>query len=320
MKPIPESLLHGPFTRAQALAAGATKKMLEGQRFVVVYRGVWRHRDHQMTDDDWVRAARLALPVEAQLTGITRLQQLGLDFGPRLPVRFVIQGELHLAFENVFLHRTVKLPPSDDVGVVVPAAFIAYCARARVIDVIKVGDWLLRGRHMTANELRDLALSALWRDGADEAIWVLDHLDRRSRSLKESETRAVLNFAGLPAPGVNVPIDVGEDVEVVGDLVYRGYGLAVEYEGAHHQEDRRQYNSDLDRYALMRGAGVPYVQVTKEKLDRPKTLVGEVYRSLLSCGYTGPPPTFGERWRQLFAPLSAAAGPRQDRIARRAVG
>lgn len=320
MKPVPDLLLHGPFTRAQALALGVSKKMLEGRRFAPVFRGVWRHHAYEMTDDDWVLAATLALPESAKLTGITRIQQLGLDFGPRLPVRFVVEGELHLAFERVFLHRTRKLPPTDAVGVAPAGAFIAYCARSRVIDAIKVGDWLVAGGHTTRAEVRDLALAAPWRDGAHEAIWVLDHVDERSRSLKESETRAVLGFAGLPTPEVNVAVDVREHVEVIGDLVYRAQGVVVEYEGVQHQEDREQYSSDLDRYALMRSAGVTYVQVTKEKLSRPKTLVGEVYRVLVERGYSGPPPAFGDRWHQLFLPLSVAVGPRRARIAGRAVG
>ena len=48
----------------------------------------------------------------AHLTGVSRLRACGLDYGPRLPVRFVIEGDLHLAFDNVFLHRTKKLLPS----------------------------------------------------------------------------------------------------------------------------------------------------------------------------------------------------------------
>ncbi len=319
MRPVPVELLGGPFTRAQAKSLGVTDRQLEGARFVRLFPRVYRLADHAMTYDDWVVAARLALPEHAHLTGISRLQQLGLDFGQRWPIRFVVGSDLHLALPGIFLHRTVRLPPVDDVGVVVPAAFIAYCARARAIDAIKVGDWLLRGGHLTADSLRDLCLAALWRDGAHEATWVLEHLDARSRSLKESEVRSVFAFAGLPRPEVNVAVDVREDIEVIGDLVYREQGLVVEYEGMQHQQDRVQYTSDLDRYALMRGAGVPYVQVTKEKLERPKTLVGEVYRALLARGYTGPPPTFGEHWRQLFLPVSIAVGPRRDRIAGRAV-
>lgn len=266
-----------------------------------------------MSDDDWVAAARLAVPPSAHLTGITRIQQLGLGYGPRRPIRFVVESDLHLALDGIFLHRTKRLAPTDAVGVTVPAAFIAYCARARVVDAIKVGDWLLHHGHMSCEDVRGLALSALWRDGALEAVWVLDHLDGRSRSLKESEVRAVLAFAGLPRAEVNVAVDVREDLEVIGDLVYREHGLVVEYEGSHHQEDRNQYTRDLDRYALLRGAGVPYVQVTKEKLARPKTLVGEVYRALLALGYSGPPPAFGEQWRQLFLSVTVAVGPRRDR-------
>jgi hypothetical protein len=319
VRPLPAELLHGPFTRARAAELGVTSRMLQGRRFVRVHHEVWLHRDCLMTTRDRIMAAKLALPADAHLTGITRLQEAGLDFGPKRPLRFVIGRDHHLVLDDVFLHRTKRLPPVDEVGVVVPAAFLAYCARARVIDAIKVGDWLLHGGHMTVADLRTLALSALWRDGAHEAIRVADHLCAGSRSLMESETRAVLAFAGLPVPSVNVAVDVKEEVEVIGDFVYREHGLVVEYEGTHHQEDRAQYVADLERYALMRAAGVPYLQVTKEKLRRPKTLVGEVYRALVARGYPGPPPEFGEDWRPLFLPVSAMVGPRRDRIAGRAV-
>lgn len=319
MRPIPPELLRGPFTREQARSLGVTDRQLDGARFVRVFPRVFRAATVDLSEAQWIDAARMALPTDAHLTGITRLQQLGLDYGPRRPLRFVVERDLHLDLDDVFLHRTKRLPPVDEVGVVVPAAFVAYCARARVIDAIKVGDWLLRNRHTTMEAIRDLALAALWRDGAHEAVWILGHLDGRSRSLKESETRAVLVFSGLPRPGVNVAVDVGEDVEVVGDLVYREFGVAVEYEGAHHQVDRSQYLSDLDRYALMRGAGTRYVQVTNERLGRPKIVVGEVYRALLLGGYTGPPPKFDDLWRLLFLPVSVAVGPRWARITGRAV-
>lgn len=289
--------------------------MLQGARFVRVFPEVWRARDHEMSTEDWIHAATLALPAHARLTGISRLQLLGLEFGPRRPIRFVVEGDLHLAIDGIFLHRTKRLPPTDEVGVTPAAAFIAYVARARVIDAIKVGDWLLREGHMTLAELRALALSALWRDGAHEAVWILDHVDVRSRSLKESETRAVLEFSGLPAPEVNVTVPVGEEVTVIGDLVYRRWRVVVEYEGSHHQEDRAQYVADLDRYALMRNADVTYVQATHEKLAHARTLVGEVFRALVAQGYAGAPPVFGERWRLLFARVSVAVGPRRDRAA-----
>lgn len=319
MRPLPDELSTGPFTRLRARELGITDRQLDGKRFVRIYPRVHRTADHEMTADDWVTAARLALPDGAHLTGISRLQQLGLDFGPRLPVRFVVEGELHLAFENVFLHRTRRLPPTDDVGVTVAAAYLSYCAHARVIDAIKVGDWLLNHKHTTIDEIKALALSGLWRHGADEAIWILDHLDGRSRSLMESETRAILSFAGLGGYEVNAAVDVGEDVEVIGDLVYRRWRTVVEYEGGQHQEDRAVYTADIDRYGLIRDSEHRYVQVTKERIRQPRILVGTVYRTLLKAGYDGPPPAFGTQWELLFRSVSVAVGPRRDRIHRPAV-
>ncbi|MFC7495398.1 MULTISPECIES: hypothetical protein [unclassified Nocardioides] len=279
-----------------------------------MYPRVFRAAGHEMTPEDWVTAAQLALPDRAHLTGITRLQQLGLDFGPSFPLRFVIEGELHLAFEKIFLHRTKRLPPTDGVGVTVPAAYLSYCARARVIDAIKVGDWLLFHGHTTAAEIMALAFSGLWRDGADEAIWILEHLDGRARSLMESETRAILRFCGLTGPEVNAAVDVGEHIEVIGDLVYRQWRTVVEYEGSQHQEDREVYGHDLDRYGLMRAAGIDYVQVTKERIRKPRSLAGEVFRTLLRNGYDGPPPEFGVQWELLFRPVRVAVGQKHDRF------
>jgi hypothetical protein len=317
MKQIPSPLLTGPFTHIRAKELGVSARMLMGKRFVQLFPRVHRHADHKMTDSDWVRAAALALPEDACLTGITRIQEAGLDYGPRRPIRFVVARDHHIDLEGIFLHRTRKMPPTDDVGVTLDAAFIAYCARARVIDAIKVGDWLLRHTEMTISGVRDLALAQLWRDGADEALWILDHLNGESRSLLESETRAVLTFAGLLCPEVNGLLELEDGLVVMPDLLYRQYRVVVEYEGSQHQEDRGLYVGDIDRYAAYRRAHVRYVQVTKERLSRPKTLVEEVYRELLAGGYDGPAPEFGERWRLLFASVSTAVGPR-DYIRRRA--
>src|SRR4029077_13363359 len=113
----------GPFTRAQACDLGVTKAMFAGHRFVRVHPRVWRHHEHAMTWDDEVVAARLTLPPRAQLTHLTRIQKLGLAFGPRHPLHFVVQGDLHLALEGIFLHRTKLLASTDTVGVIPAAAF-----------------------------------------------------------------------------------------------------------------------------------------------------------------------------------------------------
>lgn len=296
MHAIPESLTHRPFTRAEAIAAGITSRMLQGRRFVRLHPGVHRRVDHVMSRSDEVLAARLALPPGARLTGLTRLQGLGLDFGPRWPLHLVVEGDLHLAVKGVFLHRTVLMPPANDEAVslaVAYIAYIAYLAGARVIDAIKAGDWLLREKHVTAHEIVELAEEQQWRAGAAEALWILQHLDSDARSLPESEMRVMLSFEGLPRADVNQPVDLTGALPYIADLYYRDQRVAVEYEGAHHQEDREAYGGDIDRYADLRRADVHYVQVTREKQARPRILIGEVYRALFARGYCGPLPRTG---------------------------
>lgn len=314
MRPFPEKLRSGPFTREQALAAGVTPAMLRGARLVRIHEAVYRHRDHVMTWEDSVSAARMALPRSARLTHISRIQELGLDLGPRRPLHFVVEGDLHLALRDVILHRTKRLAPHDDSGVSPTAAFIAYCSTARLIDAIKVGDWLLAHDHMTPASLTALALTDRWRDGADEALLVSEWLDGRSRSVKESELRAVLRAAGLPRPSPNHRLPLGEDALAFGDLVFVEQGLVVEFEGSHHQTDREQYVSDIERYALMRAHRVPYLQVTHEQLSRARTLVGTVFRALVDHGYAGPPPSFDEEWTALFTVVRHLLPSRRERL------
>lgn len=83
----------------------------------------------------------------------------------------------------------------------------------------------------------------------------------------------------------------------------------------HHQEDRRQYVKGVGRYAWMRGRDLVYVQVTHELPSRPRSLVGEVYRALVSRGYAGSSPELGASWRALFGPLSDAVPRRRHRRA-----
>lgn len=306
MNNIPTKLRKGPFTRRQARAAGVSARMLSGQRFVRIHPRVWRCADHEMSDADRVQAARLAMPPDAHVTGITRLRMEGLDFGSATPVRFVIDRDHHIALDGIFLHRAKKLPPTDDKGVVITAAFICFCATARTIDAIKVGDWLLYRGKMTKDELLERALAEPWRAGADEARFVVNYLEARSRSLQESDLRSCLGFAGLPVPESNAEVLLDSRRVVAGDLVYRDLGLIIEYEGEHHQFDRDQYNSDIDRYADLRDSGLDYVQVTKEKSRRPERLVREIHERMVARGYVGPEPTFGDHWRLLFLPLSVA--------------
>ena len=306
---IPDAFIHRPFQRLDALDAGVPARVLEGVRFRRLHKGVYVHRIHEMTWADHVEAARLALPDEARTTGTTRLRQLGFSLGSEWPLHFVVEGDLHLALEGVFLHRTVKMPPCDDEGVTAEAAFVAFCAEARLIDAIKMGCVLLNRERLDLDLVDQILTEEKWRRGVVETAYVLPFLDDRCRSMTEAELLALFVFAGLPMPDVNVAIEVAPGVELTPDFRFVQYGQVVEYEGGQHQDDRGQYVADIDRYALYRRHDVPYEQVTKERMRSPKATVRMVHRALVEQGYDGPPPDFGEQWDDLFRPLADVVRP-----------
>jgi hypothetical protein len=328
---VPEELRHRPFSKSEALALGLTVYMLSGPTWVRLFPRVWVHRDHVMTDADWILAATLAMPSRAQLSHVSRLRALGLSVNDVLPVHFTISGDLHIATSEIFLHRTAVLPPLDEVGVTPSAAFIQYCATARFIDAITVGDWLLHRRHMTLLEVAELSRRDDWRPGAHQVRRVLRHLDAGSRSLPESEVRVLLVFAGLPEPEANVPITVGDELLGVVDLLIRAVMLALEYEGRQHAESVIQFNRDIGRYAAFRRSGVEYLQITHEMKAKPTVMVRRVHARMVELGYAGPAPVFGPMWDGLFeaiptgpvrqSPIRAGKGdsgtaPRPDRRSR----
>jgi hypothetical protein len=306
MKQIPVSLRGRPFTHLEARAAGVSERMLRGKRFVRVHPRVWRCAEDELSDRDRLTAAQLAMPSDARVTGLTRIQMEGLRFGPAMPLHFVVARDHHIALDGIFLHRTKRMPLTDDKGVAIELAYVAYCATARTLETIKVGDWLLHRGLMDLDRLVTHASAEPWRDGALEAIWVSHHLDARSRSLMESETRCFLSFAGLPLPESNGEVLLDDRRLIAGDLLYRELGLVIEYEGEHHQADRAQYVSDIDRYESLRASGLDYVQVTKEKARRPRRLVLAIHARMEAHGYQGPAPFFGDQWDQLFLPLTVA--------------
>lgn len=308
---IPDDFLDRPFGREEALDAGIPARVLEGTRFRRLHKGVYVHRGHEMTWEDHVEAAQLALPASARTTGTTRLRQLGFAQGSEWPLHFVVQGDLHLELDGVFLQRTVKMPPSDDDGASTAAAFVAFCAEARVIDAIKMGCVLLNKERLDLDLLDQILTEEKWRRGVPETAYVLPFLDDRCRSMAEAELLTLFVFAELPMPDVNVAIEVAPGVELTPDFRFVQYAQVVEYEGGQHLDDRGQYVADIDRYALYRRHDIPYEQVTKERMRSPKATVRLVHRALVARGYDGPPPRFGEQWDSLFRPVADVVRPKR---------
>jgi hypothetical protein len=144
--------------------------------------------------------------------------------------------------------------------------------------------------------------------GAPETAYALPFLDDRCRSMPEAELLAYVVFAGLPLPEVNRTIELGDGVELTPDQWFAACTFAVEYEGRQHQEDRHQYNADIDRYGVYRRHGIGYELITRERLRSPRATVRRVHRALVERGYDGPPPDFDGMWLRLYEGLADLVG------------
>lgn len=61
--------------------------MLQGKRFQRLFHGVYATAG-PVDLEDLIAAARLVLPPDAMVSGVTALRRAGLDIGADLPVRF----------------------------------------------------------------------------------------------------------------------------------------------------------------------------------------------------------------------------------------
>lgn len=300
--PVPAHLRNRAFDRSEALEAGITPRMLQHPRFELVLPSVYRLRGVELTPRQWIAAAHRALPADARLSHTTVLWELGLELGHFKPMHFTVARDLHLAIGDVFLHRTEVMPPSDDRRVSVESAYVGSAVSMRLIDVIAAGDWLLHREYMTKASLAAFIERDSWRPGTAVVRDALRWMDGRSRSLKESETRCILVFAGLPEPELNLDVFDQNGVFLgCGDLVYQRWKVLIEYEGRQHADDPAQFASDIDRYARWRADGWEYVQVVQARLHAPIALVRQVHRVLVERGYDGAAPVFGARWHRLLA-------------------
>lgn len=313
--PVPSTLLGRPFHRDEAIELGVSARQLEHRRFVELLPRVYRHTDTLMTPQAWVSAASLALPPDAHVSHQTRLVGLGLEYGSLMPMHFTIGRDLHLAVPNVFLHRTVRLPAATAAGVSVAASVVGFASIARQLDVIVVIDWLVHRGHLDIATLERIVVEDWWRPGTGTTGAALVHVEPRSRSLPESEVRVLLCCAGLPRPVSNDALHAGDTLLGYGDLVYRDLRLVIEYEGRQHALDTAQFQRDIHRYRSFRDADVAYLQITREMLRHPRTVVTAIHQAMVARGYVGPAPDFGPTWQRLLEvpdPLRHHARPRRS--------
>ena len=138
-------------------------------------------------------------------------------------------------------------------------------------------------------KVRDIEAVAAGRPGVrglTQLSRTLDLVDGGAESPYESLTRMLFARAGFPRPETQIPVvdEYGILVAVI-DMGWRDYLVGVDFEGAHHWTDPRQWRWDAERYSLLPELGWFDVRVTSGMVhNSPRRFLDRVGRALIARG------------------------------------
>jgi hypothetical protein len=290
-----------PFTTVGATDVGLTAAGLRGPAVRREHHGVYVESFVEPGVGTSIAAARLVLPGDALLDGVSALHALGATVGEPRPLRFVSTHPHQVRRPGIRVRRVRSLPPpaEDRDCVTAVVAFLVAAQELDLVELVAAGDWLVRLDLTTPAGLRAAAQNHHGR-GAVLARRAATLVRERVDSVRETRLRLCLVLAGLPEPEVNPVVTLdGRKVGRV-DLLLRRWRVVLEYEGDQHRTDRRQWNTDIGRHELLAEGAVTLVRVTSQRMRHPRAVVTLVVRALRSAGWDGPDPLFDDEWHRLF--------------------
>jgi len=307
-QPTPRLDVRRPFTRADAVAAGISRKMLRGSRFRRIFRGVYVDAEVPDQPDIRTAAALMLHPAEAFASHYSAARLYGVPVPAHsLEHVTVWEAERRVYRPGLQPHAT-QYPTEDDVRVVrgmrvsTPCRmFVELASVLGLVDLVVVGEALIRMRLATRMQIVSYC-NASPAQHASDARRAAEFLRDRVESPMETRLRMLIVLAGLPEPEVNwIVVDEDGVVRCRLDLAYPALKLAVEYDGRQHVEDVAQWNRDLERREWLDLAGWRIIVVTAEGLLRtPAAVVERVRHALADRGCYIAKPLLRDDWQPHF--------------------
>lgn len=295
-----------PFTRGEAIQAGISAWVLRGPAYRRLLPNVYVDTTVPLTPS-LAAVAPLAVAVEsAWVSHISAARVHGA------PVPAMAGEHVSVVRESDRLRRagvtshvapvTSRIVNIEGHRVSAPVQmFVELAGQLTLVDLVVVGDWLVRKNLVTLERLRAFAAESSLPDVAAAraaASLVRDRVD----SPMETRVRLLLVFAGFPEPEVNLVI-AGVDGQPRRrfDLCWPGVKVIVEYDGRHHVEREEQWEADLARREKIDdGEWRLIVLVAKDVYKRPDLALVRIERLLRDKGLPGLPTMLSDAWRAHF--------------------
>ena len=276
--------------------------MLRGKHFRSLHRGVWCLQSTELTFDLQVRAAVLAVPVDAVLSHVSALRWHGVQVGRQTPVHFSTTSPSQVKHDIVLHRRSHRLTAVALRGIDVLGPDRSFVDSATILglrDLVRAGDALVRMGKTSVDTLLEFVISSHL-DGVVRARQAASLIRERVDSFRETDLRLLLTTAGLSEPAVNLEVYSDNGTWIArGDLILEHLRIMVEHDGWLHERDAAQRQKDHLRRERIEAAGWTLVVITVEDFRHPTSIVARVHEAMVRRGYRGAPPELGCLWHQI---------------------
>ena len=274
---LPRALAAGPFTVAEARAAGVLPTRLRHTSLSAPTRGVRVHPPPR-TLLDHCTALAVALSRPFAYSHVTAAELHGIPLpapwrvgDPVHTIRPTASAPIHRP--EVCGHRGLEGRRTTQLRLLPATGLLdTWCdlgATLEPLDLVVAGDWVLNKCPGGPADLVEAVAARTGHRGVRRLRAALPSL--RVGSGSPMETRARLEFlaAGLPEPLLNA--DIIEDGEWLAraDFVWPQARLIVEYEGDLHRSSPGQWRADLRRIQILEDRGGRVIRITAADLLRP---------------------------------------------------
>lgn len=246
---IPAELKHGPFTVAEALQTGLTRKQLRGRSWRRLSTGLYAWARIACVPAVILAAVGRRLPAGAAFSDRTAAWLHRLDLPPCDPVEVTIPHGCRVSARAGVCVRRCDVPEPDVVqrqGLPVTSPLrtvLDLSRRLPLTEAVVAVDMALHRGLVDLVGLRAYVAANPRRRGIAQARRATELADAAAESPMESRLRMLLILAGLPRPEVQVPLhdDRGRFIGRP-DLYYRAQRIGHEFDGLNtsRQPRRRQ--------------------------------------------------------------------------------
>lgn len=266
-----------PLTGSEALEAGRLTRHQLRRHYVAIYPDIYVRRGVDMTAADRAHAAWLWTRRRGVLAGRSAAALHGAKWvNATAPAQVIFDNRRPPAGIQTWADAV----DADDVVAIgairmtSPArTALDIACRNPLLPAVTAIDALVRATRVKIADVELLAERSGGRRGIRRARVAIDLVDGGAESPRETWLRLLVVGNGLPRPQTQIPVrdEFGQIIARV-DMGWEDLKIAVEYDGDHHWQNRRQLSRDIRRTEDLRELGWIVIRVTAE--DTPASILG----------------------------------------------